>query len=164
MIRPRDGHGMPLHDPRLPVSPCADLRQTFDSFRISVALPSFPDAANERFIESELLLRRDGSDEPLVRLGRHAGPDPVHDAADVCRDLGPYLTLDRPPDRDGPDARTVRAVPDIPGDSFKVLGHLASAVHGAIGYARRAAEGVQRPADTIRPGTGTCRDFTPACI
>nr|WP_242500661.1 transglutaminase family protein [Tropicimonas sp. IMCC6043] len=159
MIRPRDGHDMRILESSLTVSPRANVHWTFDTFGNSVALLSFHEAADELVIESELLLRRYGLDEPLTRIERYAGTFPVHYDVDEFIDLGPYLVSDQPQDQDVLAAWVAQVLPHPNGSSLEVLGALGTAVHGAFRYARREAEGVQTPAETIGLGTGTCRDF-----
>ncbi|MDG4650605.1 transglutaminase N-terminal domain-containing protein [Roseibacterium sp. SDUM158017] len=89
MVRPRDGHDMRLLASSLAVTPRADVRWAFDTFGNSIALLSFPEAADELVIESELTLRRYGYDDPIHRLARHSGPYPfAYDAEDGV-DLAP---------------------------------------------------------------------------
>ncbi|MFN4157401.1 MAG: transglutaminase N-terminal domain-containing protein [Gemmobacter sp.] len=159
MIRPRDGHDMRILDSSLSVSPRADVHWAFDTFGNSVALLSFHDAAEELVIESELLLRRYGLDEPLSRIERYAGAYPVEYDGDERTDLSPYLTPNQPQDRDILAAWIATALPELPARSLEVLRGLAAIIHGAFRYARRDAEGTQSPAQTIRLGSGTCRDF-----
>ncbi len=159
MIRPRDGHDMRILDSSLTVSPRADVHWAFDTFGNSVALLSFHDEANELLIESELLLRRYGLDEPLARIARFTGPFPVEYSPEEQIDLGPYLIADKPLDRDAVTEWIERAIPHLPGGTMQVLGALGAAIHSSFHYARREAEGVQTPAETIRLGSGTCRDF-----
>lgn len=159
MIRPRDGHDMRILDSSLAVAPRADVHWAFDTFGNSVALLSFHDGADELMIESELLLRRYGLDEPLARIERYAGAYPVEYDADDLIDLGPYLIADQPQDQAALKIWIGQALPHLPSGSLQVLGALGSAIHEGFGYQRREAEGVQTPAETIRLGTGTCRDF-----
>lgn len=159
MIRPRDGHDMRILDSSLTVSPRADVHWAFDTFGNSVAVLSFHDEADELLIESELLLRRYGLDEPLARFERYAGAFPVQYDADERIDLGPYMMAEHPQDQPVLAAWIAQALPQLPGGSLHVLGALGTAIHEAFRYARREAEGVQTPAETIRLGTGTCRDF-----
>jgi transglutaminase-like putative cysteine protease len=86
-------------------------------------------------------------------------PYPVQYDADERVDLGPYLIADQPQDQKALAAWIAQVLPNLPGGSLQVLGALATAVHDAFRYARREEEGVQTPAETIRLGTGTCRDF-----
>jgi transglutaminase-like putative cysteine protease len=159
MIRPRDGHDMRILDSSLSVSPRADVHWAFDAFDNSVALLSFHDEADELVIESELLLRRYGLDEPLARIERYAGAYPVHYDADDGIDLAPYLIVAEPQDHEALAAWIVRVMPHLPGGSLQVLDALGTAVYSAFRYVRREEKGVQTPAETIRLGTGTCRDF-----
>ncbi|GAB5506846.1 MAG: transglutaminase family protein [Rhizobiaceae bacterium] len=159
LIRPRDGHDMRILDSRLAVSPRADVHWAFDAFGNSVALLSFHDAADELVIESELLLRRYGVDEPLDRLERYAGTFPVQYASDERIDLAPYLKLEHPQEAPAVDGWLRSILPEPSGDSLHVLDALSTAIHSTFRYARREAEGVQTPAETIGLGSGTCRDF-----
>lgn len=159
MIRPRDGHDMRILDSSLTVLPRADVHWAFDTFGNSVAVLAFHDAADELVIESELLLRRYGLDEPLARFERYASAYPVQYDADERIDLGPYLMAEHPRDQETLAAWIAEVMPQLPGGSLQVLGMLGTAVHTAFRYARREEEGVQTPSETIRFGTGTCRDF-----
>lgn len=150
---------MRILDSSLSISPRADVHWAFDTFGNSVAVLSFHDEADELMIESELLLRRYGLDEPLVRFERYAGAYPVAYEPDELIDLGPYLMSGQPQDREVLAAWIAQVLPQLPGGSLQVLGALGTAVHEAFRYARREEEGVQTPAETIRFGTGTCRDF-----
>lgn len=159
MIRPRDGHDMRILDSSLAVAPRADVHWAFDVFGNSVALLAFHDAADELVITSELLLRRYGLDEPLARIERYAGAYPVLYDARERIDLGPYLMADQPRDQPAVAAWIEEVLPRLPGGSLQVLGALVDTIHGSFRYARREAKGVQTPAETIRLGSGTCRDF-----
>ncbi len=150
---------MRILDSSLSVSPRADVHWAFDTFGNSVALLSFHDAADELIIESELLLRRYGLDEPLARFQRYAGGFPVEYDADERIDLGPFLMPDQPQDQDALSAWLAQCLPQPPSGSLQLLDALGAVVHQSFRYARREEEGVQTPAETIRLGTGTCRDF-----
>ena len=159
LIRPRDGHDLRVLDSSLTVSPRADVHWAFDTFGNSVALLSFLDAGDELVIESELLLRRYGLDEPMARFERYAGSYPVQYDEDEQIDLGPFLRADQPQDRPVLADWIAQVLPQLPGGSLQVLDALGTAIHDAFRYARRESEGVQTPAETIRLGEGTCRDF-----
>lgn len=159
MIRPRDGHDMRVLDSSLTVSPRADVHWAFDTFGNSVALLSFHDSGDELVIESELLLRRYGVDEPMDRIERFAGGYPVDYDPDEQIDLSRYLVADQPQDHAALAAWIAQVMPQLPVGSLQVLHALGTAVHGAFRYARREEEGVQTPAETIERGSGTCRDF-----
>lgn len=150
---------MRILDSSLSVSPRADVHWTFDTFGNSVALLSFHEAADELVIESELILRRYGLDEPIARISRYASAYPVVYDADERVDLHPYLIPYRPMDQPALAAWLAEMVPHPAGSTMQVLEGLGAAVHDGFRYARREAEGVQTPAETIALGSGTCRDF-----
>jgi hypothetical protein len=159
MIRPRDGHDMRILDSSLTVSPRADVHWAFDTFGNSVAVLSFHDAADELVIDSELLLRRYGLDEPMARIGRYAGPFPPQYDAEEHIDLGPYFIAEQPHDSAILAGWMSKTLPHMSGGTLDVLGALSAAIHGAFRYVWRDEEGVQTPAQTITLGSGTCRDF-----
>lgn len=159
MIRPRDGHDMRILESSLSVSPRADVHWAFDTFGNSIALLSFHEEADELTIESELLLRRYGLDEPLARIERYAGTYPAQYDPEERIDLAPYLAFQSPQDLEAVDGWLATVLPLPLGSCLQVLCALGTAVHERFDYARREAEGVQSPAETIRLGSGTCRDF-----
>jgi transglutaminase-like putative cysteine protease len=159
MIRPRDGHDMRILESSLSVSPRADVHWAFDTFGNSIALLSFHEAADELTIESELLLRRYGLDEPLSRMERYAGNFPAQYDTEERVDLAPYLAPQHPHDLEAVDGWLATVLPSPSGSCLHVLGALGTAVHERFDYERRESEGVRSPGETIRLGSGTCRDF-----
>jgi transglutaminase-like putative cysteine protease len=160
MIRPRDGHDMRILESSLSVSPRADVHWAFDAFGNSIALLSFHEAADELSIESELLLRRYGLDEPLARIERYAGLFPARVRPEERIDLAPYPRPSVPAGRGGGGRWLATVLPSPSGGSLQVLDALGTAVHESVHLcAPRESEGVQIPAETIRLGSGTCRDF-----
>jgi len=159
MIRPRDGHDMRILDSSLAVSPRAGVHWAFDTFGNSVAMLSFHDPGDELVIESALLLRRYGLDEPLARIERFAGGYPPEYDADERIDLGPFLRAEYRDDQAALADWIAQALPSPAGGSAQVLDALGHAIHGAFRYSRREAEGTQSPAETIAVQSGTCRDF-----
>ena len=160
MIRPRDGHDMRILESSLTVSPRADVHWAFDTFGNSIALLTFHEEADELSIESELLLRRYGLDEPLAS-DRALCREPILRSTtprngSTSRPTSPFST----PRTRRRWTRGWRGSCPLPsGSCLQVLGALGSAVHETFDYSRREAEGVQSPAETIRLGSGTCRDF-----
>ncbi len=150
---------MRILDSSLTVSPRADVHWAFDTFGNSVALLSFHEAASDLVIESELLLRRYGLDEPLARIERYAGAYPIQYDPDERIDLAPHMTTEFPQDADTVRDWINNVLPQLPGGSLQVLDSLSSAVHLGFQYIRREEEGVQTPAETLSLSSGTCRDF-----
>lgn len=160
MLRPRDGHDMRILDSALTVSPQADVHWAYDTFGNSVALLTFHEGSDELVIESELLLKRYGVEEPLLRIESRTGAYPVRYDPEDSIDLAPFIAIDRPEDAPVVNAWIEEVVlPKASGGSLQVLDALGEAVHHAFVYRRREAKGVQSPAATITGGSGTCRDF-----
>ncbi|MBU0724139.1 MAG: transglutaminase family protein [Alphaproteobacteria bacterium] len=159
MIRPRDAHDMRILDSSLTVAPQADIRWAFDTFGNSVALLSFHEASSELIIASELVLRRYGFDEPLVRIERDAGPYPFDYDPQDSVDLAPLRVIHCPQDQTIVTEWIKSVMPVVPTGSLQVLDLISSAIHETFTYRRREEQGVQSPARTITTASGTCRDY-----
>jgi transglutaminase-like putative cysteine protease len=159
MLRPRDGHDMRILESALSISPEAEVRWEFDTFGNSVAYASFHEAADQLVIDSELLLRRYGYDEPVYKLSPGAARYPFTYGEDDSIDLAPLLRLQCPNDREAVADWLDAAMPALPDASLVVLQGLSTAIHEGLNYRRREERGVQTPADTLACGSGTCRDF-----
>lgn len=159
MMRPRDGHDLRLLDSSLTVSPPADIRWEFDTFGNSVALLMFPQPAQELLVRSELTVRRFGHDDPVDRLNRHTGPYPFDYNHEEGIDLAPVTALLFPGDQDAVRSWLAAEIPIVPGEAMALLDALVQAIHDGFSYSRRESAGVRSPAETIRLGSGSCRDF-----
>ncbi len=143
----------------LRVSPAADVRWSFDTFGNSIALLTFAQPAQALLIESELTVRRYGYDDPMDRLIRHTGHYPFEYEPDEVIDLAPMRDVQQTKDQPAVAAWLTEAIPSTPSEAMALLHALVRAIHQGFTYGRREIRGVQRPAETIRLGTGTCRDF-----
>ena len=150
---------MRLLDSSLTVSPPADVRWEFDAFGNSIAVLSFHHAAQRLTVRSDLTVRRYGHDDPIGRLTRHTGPYPFAYDREESIDLAPLTALLFPDDRDALGAWLAAGIPTVPGETIALLDALVQAIHAGFAYSRRETAGVQSPAETIRLGSGTCRDF-----
>ncbi|SCY54143.1 Transglutaminase-like enzyme, putative cysteine protease [Paracoccus tibetensis] len=143
----------------LAVSPAPTVRWEFDTFGNSVALLTFPRPADELVIASELTVRRYGYDEPATRLALHAGPYPFRYGRDERVDLAPMLLRGPRSARASLQSWLAAALPVHPAETMALLDNLVQAIHEGFTYGRRDEQGVQSPAETIRLGSGTCRDL-----
>lgn len=159
MLRPRDGHDLWVDDAFLTIRPTATMRWFFDTFGNSVAEASFHTPTDRLSIVSELLLRRYVSGRYTEPAGARTVPFPIVYSTDDTRDLFPYLGLENLADADilGPwlDVHFT----DRGTDAFHFLHALSDAIHRSISYVAREEMGTQSAAQTIRTGSGTCRDF-----
>lgn len=159
MLRPRDGHDMRILDSSLSISPSAEMIWEFDAFGNCVAYASFRDMAAELVIESELVLRRYGPDEPVARLVPRALRYPFAYGDDELIDLAPLLQLQCEVDRDAITQWLQSVIPTPPEGSLELLQVLSAAIYDGFAYRRREEQGVQTPGQTLATRSGTCRDF-----
>ncbi len=150
---------MRILDSALLISPPAEVRWEFDLFGNSVAYAHFREKADELVIQSDLLLRRYGFDEPVVKLAPRAVRYPFAYGEDELIDLAPLLRLQCQEDRSAIADWLRSVIPTIPDGSLEVLQALSAAIHGSLIYRRREEQGVQTPGQTLATGSGTCRDF-----
>lgn len=160
VIRPREGHDLRVESMSLVVTP--DHRQvwTCDVFGNNVAIIDFLEPSTQLEIYSEVVVQRS---TPFPDLGEHERGhipwpvvyDPLEQAATSVY-LGPSY-----PD----DVASVRAwlqaemPPPDPLDAEDMVSQLAQLVQKKIQYQRRSEKGVQSPAETLRLGSGSCRDL-----
>ena len=159
MLRPRDGHDLWVDDAYLTISPPATVSWHFDQFGNSVATAEFATATERLIIESELHLRRYGSELALHRIVQHGSPYPVSYDADEAVDLYPFLGLQHRDEEPEIRAWLETVLSDPPATAFAFLEMLGAAIHDKLDYSRREEMGTQTAAETIRSGSGTCRDF-----
>lgn len=159
MLRPRDGHDLWVDDAFLTIVPRARVRWFFDVFGNSVATASFAERTDRLLIESRLILRRYVSDYAARNVAQHGSPFPCTYKDDEVLDLFPYLGLQEREEEDEIAAWLADMLLDPPPTAFGYLEKLSEAINERLSYSRREEMGTQTAAETIRRGTGTCRDF-----
>ena len=159
MLRPRDGHDLWVDEAYLTISPPATVDWHFDQFGNSIATAAFSDPAARLVIESELHLRRYGSEQALRRMAERGSPYPCSYDADEAIDLYPFLGLHNRDEELAIRDWLHAVMQNPPANAFAYLERLSAAIHDSLVYSRREAMGTQTAAETIRSGTGTCRDY-----
>lgn len=157
MLRPRDSFDLRVIDTAITIAPQASLRWMHDAYGNSVATATFKAQADTLEIISELTIQRFGSALPRAPI------EPDIESSDISYTdaeravLQPYLDF-AAADPDG--------VLDAWLEAFRtrtngghLLRQLASEIYRSLSYAVRYDEGTQHPADTLRRGTGSCRDY-----
>ncbi|MDC7785374.1 transglutaminase family protein [Rhodoplanes sp. TEM] len=165
MVRPDESHDLRLHRADLVVAP-APARTTWkhDIFGNSICFLDWSDATrtDRLTIVSTLDLTHHPDGPPLPRyiLEPQAEAFPFAYAAGERADLG-QLAVPQEPDPDGTVAAWARRMLGEAGssDTLDVLAAMTRAIKAQFGYRARYEEGTQTAADTIRGGSGTCRDF-----
>lgn len=159
VLRPREGHDLAIVEHRLDIEPAHELTWVRDVHGNVIALVEFSGAAQELTIVNDVLVMR-------------AAPFPA-------RQLHLPFRIDWPPRYDPLEAAPIAAclAPQYPeqeaelrtwlGANFSPVAEdaegtallLTRAVYSGIRYRRRLEKGVQSPAETLRVGSGSCRDL-----
>lgn len=159
MLRPRDSHGLRLHEARLTLSPSGDVKYIYDVFGNSIALVDFHAPAAELVIESVLELDSYATPDLQGLLDPAAAKYPFVYSSDDRFDASQMLT---PHYEDGGEVKEWLTAFVKPGEMIATL-DLLQAINAAIKsdftYQARIEEGTQTPAETLKLKTGTCRDF-----
>ncbi len=158
VIRPREGHDLRVESMKLTSSPTAEVTWTRDVFGNSIATLEFERAAKELRITSDVLVTRT---LPYQHRKHDTTPTPwppVYDPLEIAV-VSAYQQLSYPADA-GAVGRWLRThCVKRPNDVEQVVRQLNSCIHAQIRYVRREEKGVLTPAETIKRGVGSCRDF-----
>ncbi|RDJ26842.1 transglutaminase family protein [Bosea caraganae] len=159
MLRPRDSFDLRVVDTALTITPRARLRWMHDAYGNSVAVANFDAPSDTLDIVSELVIQRFGSALPRSEVEAETAVTGVAYSPAENAVLQPYLDL-AAADPDGVlDQWLADFSARIGQGSGHLLRDLAHAIYTGLSYAVRYDEGTQHPADTIRGGSGSCRDY-----
>lgn len=165
MLRPRDSHDLRLHDARLEVDPAPGVeRWAHDVFGNSLCLLEWPETVRTELLRivSFLDLTHFPScpDLPVPTLDPAAEIVPFSYAAHEVPDLA-RLTERHLPDPDRTVDRWARRFVGGEGEvrTLRMLEAMTHAIKADFAYEARFEEGTRTPAETLRLGSGTCRDF-----
>ncbi len=161
MMRPRDSYDQRLLAARLTITPKPSrLRWVHDVFNNCVALATFDGRASELVVESHIRLEHDQFLPLEFEIAPYAetypftyGPD---DMPDLLRSIE-RLSADPRHNVDRWARQFLRG--DGPTDTRAMLAAMNTAIRERLTYVRRDEAGVQTPAETLRLGSGSCRDF-----
>ncbi|WP_431283676.1 transglutaminase family protein [Humitalea sp. 24SJ18S-53] len=165
MLRPQDSHDLRLLEATLSVDPPPQSsRWAHDVFGNSVCLLDW--APEERTDRLEIVSRLDlihfpaGPSLPRATLDPAAEVFPFTYPAEEVPDVSRLMERQTPDPEHLVDAWARRFIP-LEGEArtLDVLAAMTQAIHQNFIYAARETEGTQLPAETLRTGAGTCRDF-----
>lgn len=159
LIRPRDSHATRLVEASVSLSPAGETRWVYDALGNCVCWYRPQGEARELTVTSRLTLERYPAllapftpDDPKTRLPI------VYDLSDRLV-LEPFIT----PATEDPDAvllKWLRGLIGRPDEAaLDFILRLNGAIHDGFDYSERREEGVLAPAETLKAGAGTCRDF-----
>ena len=160
MLHPRDSHDQRVVQADLKISPKPrSLRFVQDAFGNHVGIARFSRRSKELSFES--IVRLEHSPRKMALDLEDAGlAFPVGYRVSELRDLAPYIELHRhdPMEEVRRWARRF-LLPSGSIGAFELLTRLSQGIHHGFVYRRREAKGIQPPAETLRLGHGSCRDF-----
>ena len=161
MFRPRDSHTLRLLDTSLSITPKpVNIRWFYDAFGNSVSYAEFGDtqATSLRFA-SEISILHYEIGQPTELLAASAQQYPFSYADEELPDLQAVMGLNRPDDdgRLASWAKQAAGAGMVP--TLQVLSNMMDTIRRDLRYQRRAIPGTQDPAQTLKLGTGSCRDF-----
>lgn len=165
MLRPQDSHDLRLLDATLSVDPKPrSSRWAHDVFGNSVCLIDWaPDQRTDRLdIVSRLDLEHYPAGPALPQATLDAGAEvfPFSYAAEEIPDLSRLMERHTPDPEHLVDGWARRFLsPEGPSGTLAVLEAMTHAIKANFVYSAREQEGTQTPAETLRTGAGTCRDF-----
>ena len=170
MFRPRASHDLRLVTNRLVITPTPSrLHWLHDVFDNSVAVASFADEASELRFDSEVTLEHFETPLPDYALEPYAVNWPFAYTKEEACDLvnarsRPYLDsdVDEWARRFVPSASSTGASAGksgATGSTMALLRAMTLDIKSAFFYVRRTEKGVNRPGDTLRSRSGSCRDF-----
>jgi len=159
MFRPRESHDLRLVRTRLEIWPRPmELRWLHDVFDNSVAIATFGETTSELQFDSTVTLEHRETSAPDYTLEIGAQNYPFEYPDDERPDLVGALTRQYP--RGDVDRWAAHFVASYqPVDTMQLLHAMTFAVRNQLAYVSRSEKGVQSPDETLRRGSGSCRDF-----
>jgi transglutaminase-like putative cysteine protease len=161
MLRPRDSDDQKVIAATLGITPePSSLRFDRDAFGNHVAIAEFAGRAAELSFESVVRVEHSPSDPADLALAESVRTYPV----DYSGDSDPALDDCRrrrhadPGDEVGGWARQFLDE-GAPIGTLELLTRLSHGIRQGFVYRRREAKGIQSPAETLKLGHGSCRDF-----
>ncbi len=157
---PRGSYGGRLLSYSLETNLASEVRWMMDTLSNNVALIDFQEPGQELVVTYRVRGQHYGfSTITEFPLDPRANELPVQYTPDEWSDLAVFMR----PHAEDPEgylaAWTKAFVAGDQDDTIDVLNRMMDTIHSTLKYQAREAEGTQSPAETLRTGTGTCRDY-----
>lgn len=161
MFRPREGHDQKLIESKIQITPePSELRWLHDVFNNSVCVARFSGRARQLRFESTVLIDHTPTNALDFQIAYSAETYPFSYDFDDLPDLARSIERQYPdPDHELEGWARQFLNPDGPTGTRDMLATLTHAVRRDFIYIARQEKGVQEPLETLRLGSGTCRDF-----
>jgi transglutaminase-like putative cysteine protease len=166
MLLPREGHDQHLLSSTLTINPePASLRFSDDALGNRVGVAQFSMRAASLVFESRIRVAHSRSHPAGLNLEERASSLPVNFDADELSDLRPFMQLHHADQEEALETWTRGLMRDgRPTPTLELLTSMIHAIRRGLTYVRRVETGIQKPAETLARGSGTCRDFTELMI
>jgi transglutaminase-like putative cysteine protease len=161
MLRPRDGHDLRVLSCELDITPQPmRLRWIHDVFGNSVAIATFDERAETLIFNSVITVDHNPAEEFALTPDDIAYFYPFLYDAEEFPDLRHFITPNYS-DPDGELAAWARSFLDAeaPTPTFRILSGMTHGIRNSFSYRKRHEQGTQHPLDTLKTGSGTCRDY-----
>jgi len=159
VVRPREGHDLRIVEMQLLIEPAHRVTWARDVNGNSLALVDFEARAQRLEIISDVTVERQAP-FPSKRFHEPAVIGwPVAYPEEELPVVGAYRTLSFPDEAQHVQTWLDAELPRQRGDAEAMLLDLCKRLHQSIAYRRRSEKGVQSPLQTLRSGSGSCRDM-----
>jgi len=160
LMRPREGHDVHIVRGAVDIEPKAKVRWLRDIYDNAIAIVTFEEPSDKLSISSEVDVDLYYDDPIEWRIDPSARTFPFQYPPEEHIDLMTYRLPSYPYD----GTTLLGWLRDLyhPGQvvsTFDLLNNLNTHIYRSFRYDSRDALGVQLPNDTLRLGSGTCRDF-----
>jgi len=159
-VRPREDYGLRIESSTLKINPTATVHWHRDVEDNSVAIATFAARASQLLIESEVVIQQYNLTPLDFLVADYATNYPFAYTSEDLAVLSPYMNFIK---HTGEDVlKEWVANQWQPGDqiqTYALLQSMSSRIHQTFSYRLREEPGVQTAAETLRCGTGSCRDF-----
>ena len=161
MFRPRDSHDLRLIEAKLTIEPTARVRWLHDVFGNSVAIANFNASADRLYFRSSIVLDRFPVLPYEFPLEESARTLPFGYEASEMPDLQHFVERHYPDPERKLAEWVQRFLNPTPGatNTEEFLLTVTQAIPASFRYDPRYEPGVQSPVETLRLGSGTCRDY-----
>lgn len=158
LLRPREGHDVRIESSRLVITPVYDIKWQRDVFDNSLAIVNFRECASRLVIASEVVIQHYAPEPYDFLLEGYAVDFPFSYAVGEQIDLAafqcPIFAADQSMVQGWLQRQGVQGM-----QTFALLVKLNQAISQQFIYQTREEAGVQSPAQTLRQGSGSCRDY-----
>lgn len=160
MLRPAESHGLQIRSESLEIYPAHRLSWEHDVFYNSIAQVNFTEKAEELRISSCYTVEQFNINPFDFVLEIYTNDLPFDYRGDDVDDLIPYLKPQFPKDQEVIQG-WLKPFLDSNGRgrTLEFLLKLNESIAANFSYGRRDESGIQSPSETLKLGTGSCRDF-----